>query len=144
MKEFRKTYEVIWADIDPNRHMRHSVYYDYAAQVRVSIFEHFNLSMERIAKMGLGPILFREEARFFKEIHMSEQITVDFKLQKMKQDGSRWTIVHDIFKEDGRQAATITVDGAWIDLVKRKLGQPPGEMREAFEDFPRTDDFEWM
>lgn len=37
-KEFYKEFQVIWADMDPNRHMRHTAYNDYAAQLRVSFF----------------------------------------------------------------------------------------------------------
>lgn len=144
MNTYSKTYEVKWADIDPNRHMRHSVYNDYAAQVRASIFTEHGLSMNRIAQMGLGPILFREETRFFKEVHMFEMIKVDFKIQTMRKDGSRWTITQNFIKEDGKQAAMITVEGAWLNLANRKLGQPPQELQEVFAKFPKTEDFEWM
>lgn len=144
MEAYSKTYEVKWADIDPNQHMRHSVYNDYGAQVRVSIFNDLNLSMQDIAKTGLGPILFREETRFFKEVNMFEKITINFKLKTMRPDGSRWTIIHEMYKENGKLAAVITVDGAWIDLKKRKLGIPPPEMQEVFHQFPRTEDFEMM
>ena len=76
MEPYTKTYEVIWANMDPNRHMRHSVYNDYAAQTRVTMFSDFGLSMQAISAMGLGPILFREETKFFREIALSEEITV--------------------------------------------------------------------
>jgi acyl-CoA thioester hydrolase len=143
-KSYSKTYEVIWADMDPNRHMRHSVYNDYAAQTRVALFQDFGYSIEKFAKMGLGPILFREETKFFKEIALSEEITVTCQTQKMRKDGTRWTFLHEIFKEDGDKAAEIVVDGAWLDLKKRKLGTPNDKMLEVMNQFPRTDDFEWM
>lgn len=34
-----KEFEVKWADLDPNRHMRHSAYNDYAAHMRVKFLE---------------------------------------------------------------------------------------------------------
>lgn len=139
-----KTYEVIWADIDPNRHMRHSVYNDYAAQTRVAMFGDFSMPMNKIAAMGLGPILFREETTFMKEIELSEEITVTCEVKAMRSDGARWTIIHKILKEDDRQAAQIVVDGAWLDLQKRKLGVPSKELLEASLQFPRTDDFSWI
>lgn len=144
MKPYKKTYEATWADMDPNRHMRHSVYNDYAAQTRVAMFKDFGLSIEEFARMGLGPILFREETIFNKEIGLSEQITVSCQLTKMRKDGSRWTFLHEFFKEDGRKAAQITVDGAWMGLKKRKLGIPNDQMQEVINKFPRADDFEWM
>jgi acyl-CoA thioester hydrolase len=144
MDQYTKTYEAIWADMDPNGHMRHSVYNDYAAQTRVAMFKDYKLPIENIATMKLGPILFREETRFLKEINLSEKITVTCQLKKMRKDGSRWTFSHEIFKENDAKAAEIIVDGAWLNLEKRKLGTPPEEMIEIIYKFPRTDDFEWM
>jgi acyl-CoA thioester hydrolase len=46
-------------------------------------------------------------------------------------DGARWTIEHTIYKADGRVAATVTVDGAWLDLDRRKLAVPPPELAQA-------------
>lgn len=144
MQIYTKTYEVTWADMDPNRHMRHSVYNDYAAQTRVAMFQDFGLPIEEISKLGLGPILFREETKFLKEIGLSEIITVSGLIKKMRKDGSRWTFLHEISKEDGLKAAEIVVDGAWLDLEKRKLGTPPEKILDVIKRFPKTDDFEWM
>ena len=142
--EYSKVYEVKWADIDANRHMRHSAYNDYAAQARVSIFTEHGLSMDEIAKMGLGPILFREETRFYREVNLFDKITVNFKLKAMRKDGSRWSVLHEVFKENGTQAAAITVDGAWLDLKARKLGIPPEKLMDIFSHFPKTEGFTWV
>ena len=144
MDPYRKTYETIWADMDPNRHMRHSVYNDYAAQTRVAMFKDFGLSIEEISKLGLGPILFREETKFFREIALSENITVSCELTEMRKDGSRWTFLHNIFKENGSMAASITVEGAWLNLSKRRLGTPTDDMLDLIKRFPRSDDFRWL
>ena len=76
MDKYSKTYEVRWADLDPNRHLRHSVYLDYAAQTRVSIFSDYGLSIDEIAQAGLGPILFREEIKYLREVTGREKVTV--------------------------------------------------------------------
>lgn len=147
MNPYRKTYEVIWADIDPNRHMRHSVYNDYAAQTRVAMFSHYGLPIDEIGRLGFGPILFREETTFLREINLMEAITVTCALTKMREDGSRWSFLHEIYKGDpdegGIKAAVIEVDGAWLDLENRKLGIPVEEMRKVVEEFPRSGDFEY-
>lgn len=141
MQNYSKTFEVIWSDIDPNRHMRHTAYNDYAAQARVGIFTDCGLPMEKIAQMGLGPILFREETKFLKEVNLFEKITVTCKIKAMRKDASRWSILHEVFKEDGVRAAEITVEGAWLDLNKRKLGIPNQTMIDTVEQFPKTEDF---
>lgn len=144
MNTYSKTYEVKWADIDPNRHMRHSVYNDYAAQTRVAMFSDYGLPIDEIASLGLGPILFREETKFLSEIRMLEIITVACTLSAMRRDGTRWSFLHEIFKEDEVKAAEIVVDGAWLDLNTRKLGTPPSELLEVTYKFPRAETFEWM
>jgi len=143
-KEYSKTYEVIWADMDPNRHMRHSVYNDYAAQTRIAMFQDFGLSINEISGMNLGPILFREETKFYKEIGLSEEIKVTCKVMTMRKNGSRWTFLHQIYKQIGDKAAQITVDGAWLNLEKRKLATPPETLLDVVKQFPRSESFEWQ
>ena len=117
--------------MDPNGHMRHSAYADYAADQRVVVLASWGYNVAQFAKLRLGPILFREETKFLKEIHIGEEIRVDGRLASINEDGSRWSIIHTIYKADGRVAATVTVDGAWLDLDRRKLTVPPTELVEA-------------
>ncbi|MGI4886754.1 MAG: thioesterase family protein [Janthinobacterium lividum] len=130
------TYRTRWADMDPNGHMRHSAYADYAADQRVALLARWGFGLARFAELRLGPILFREETKFLKELGIGEEIRVDGQLAAVTPDGGRWTIVHTIYKADGRVAATVTVDGAWIDLDRRKLALPPRELAAAFAALP--------
>ncbi|UYZ60569.1 acyl-CoA thioesterase [Hymenobacter latericus] len=128
---YHKQYPIRWADLDPNGHMRHSAYNDYAAQLRLDFLEDAGFPLAKFAKLGIGPILFREDTRFLKEISPNETIKVGAELAGLSADGSRWRIVHTIYKADGRESAIITVDGAWLDLRQRKLATPPAELAEA-------------
>jgi acyl-CoA thioester hydrolase len=40
-------------------------------------------------------------------------------------------------------AAVITVDGAWINTVERKLATPPQQVVAVFDQMPRAAEFEW-
>ena len=131
------SYRTRWADMDPNGHMRHSAYADYAADQRVVLLAKWGYGVARFAQLRLGPILFREETKFLKEVSIGEEIRVDGRLASVNADGSRWTIVHTLFKADGRVAATVTEDGAWLDLDRRKLTVPPAELAAAFGAMPR-------
>ena len=62
-----------WSDFDPNRHMRHTAYNDYAAEVRIRYFSVAGFPVDEIAKDNIGPILFTEHTSFRKEIHHSVQ-----------------------------------------------------------------------
>ncbi|MCI0506328.1 MAG: thioesterase family protein [Gammaproteobacteria bacterium] len=141
MKEFSRTFNIRWADVDVNRHMRHSAYNDYAAHVRIQLLKEIGMDIDTLAGLNFGPVLFREETVFFREIGMNEDIKVNVKLKSARNDGSRWSFVHEFINNEGKVAATVTVDGAWIDLKKRKLTALPDECRESMFNIPRTDDF---
>ncbi len=131
-----------WADFDPNNHMRHSAYNDYAAEARVRMFNAYGLSLIEFNKLNIGPVLFREETNFRKEIRLSEDITVEVFLKGMSEKGERFRFYHKIYKEDGRLAAEIEIYGAWLDLKERKLTPPPAIVLQTLRDIERTEDFE--
>jgi len=131
-----------WADFDANRHMRHTAYNDYAAEVRIRYFAFAGHSVNMIATDGIGPILFTENTSFRKEIHMGETITANARLLGLSKDKGKWKIRHEVFNQDGKLAATIDVYGAWIDLHKRKLTLLPEKYATLFDKMEKTDNFE--
>ena len=142
-EHFSKVIQIRWADIDANRHLRHSAYYDYGATMRMMYFAENGLSTEKLEGLLIGPILFREEAIFRREIRLEDVITVDVALVKSTPNFGRWSMRHKFVKADGGLAATINIDGAWIDLVKRKLTAPGEFIQSMFEKFPRSEDFQF-
>ena len=139
---FQVSFATKWADFGPNRHMRHTAYNDYAAEVRVRYFAKNNFSIDEFTRHNLGPILFKEETSFRKEIHLGENITVNLKLQGLSENNERWKLVHEVYNEAGKLSAIIKVYGAWIDLTKRKLRIPPVETKEMFAFAEKSEDFE--
>jgi acyl-CoA thioester hydrolase len=139
---FKVTFPTKWSDFDPNRHMRHTAYNEYAAEVRIRYFAEHHFSIEEFTKHNIGPVLFTEETSFRKEIHIGEDISVNIKLSGLSENNERWKIVHEIFNEAGKLSAVIKVYGAWIDLTKRKLTVPPKEAQHLFLHTERTSDFE--
>lgn len=142
MKEFFRTFKIIWADLDPNRHMRHTAYNDYAAQVRIEFFASQGLDIKRLSELGVGPILFREDTKFKREVHMNETIKVTFELSAFRENGYKWGIRHNIFKENDELACTIDTSGAWLDLNLRKIVIPPDEVANSLKSAPKSEDFQ--
>ena len=130
-----------WADFDANRHMRHTAYNDYAAEVRIRYFAFAGFSVDRIAADGFGPILFTEHTSFKREILMGEKITANAKLLGLSDDKGKWKIQHEVFNEAGQLSATIDVYGAWISLEKRKLTLLPRVYDSLFNHMEKTTDF---
>ncbi|WP_299824720.1 acyl-CoA thioesterase [uncultured Pontibacter sp.] len=133
--------KVMWSHLDANMHMRHSAYADFAAQARIEALDELGLDLKIFQKLHIGPILFREETTYLREVGINENLTVTTALTKSKKDGSRWGIRHEIFKADGVKAAVINVEGAWIDTFKRKLAALPEDLAEHFNQIPKSADF---
>jgi len=131
-----------WADFDPNNHMRHTAYNDYAAESRARFFQANGLSLKEFNTLGIGPILFKEETNFYREINLGDDITVEVLLKGASTHGERFKFVHKLYRKDGILAAEIEIYGAWMDLSERKLALPPKIILEVFEKLTRTDDFE--
>lgn len=140
METFSQNILVRWADLDPNQHVRHSVYYDYGAQARMACLEHFGVGLGWLARQEIGPILFREEARFYRELKLGDELLINVLLAGHSQDQRKWSMRHEITR-GATLCATIDLDGAWFDLRKRKILVPPDELKEKFSGIPRSDDF---
>tara|TARA_R110002096_G_scaffold260855_1_gene454172 strand:- start:452 stop:844 length:393 start_codon:yes stop_codon:yes gene_type:complete len=128
--------------MDPNFHVRHSVYYDFAAQCRTEYLLKHGLTAKVMVANNFGPILFREEAVFRKELKFGDDLIINFCATKLRKDGSRFSFQHQILKGED-VCATINVDGAWIDTQKRKLTVPPDIAFKVLDEMPKTEDFEW-
>ena len=142
--EFIKEFEVRWADVDANRHMRHTAYNDYATQLRVALVMGIGVGNEAIENYEIGSVLFHEDTYFYREVVLCEKIKIDLRIRAMSHDGERWQILHLIFKENGELAAKILVEGAWIDSKRRKLAPPPIALLDKFNELPKTEDFEFL
>ncbi|MFI5131665.1 MAG: acyl-CoA thioesterase [Chitinophagales bacterium] len=144
MDSFTKDIQVRWSDLDPNFHLRHSVYYDWGALCRIEFLYAYGLTTGIMNELHFGPILFREECVFKKEIRLGDKVTIGLKLLKGRRDFSRWTIQHDILKDNDVVSAILTVDGAWLDTQKRKLAVPPPQVSQVFSQMPFGEAFQWL
>lgn len=139
---FVKEVSLRWADLDPNFHLRHSVYYDFGAQQRIEILHHLGLTPQVMQEQAFGPVIFREECVFRKEIRFAQNVRITATMARLKSDGSRWTIRHQFVDDDNKLLAILTVDGAWMNTALRKLASPtPKVVVDVLDAFPKSDDF---
>ncbi|NND93942.1 MAG: acyl-CoA thioesterase [Flavobacteriales bacterium] len=141
--KFEKQIEVRWADVDQNRHVRHSAYYDYGAHIRIACLDQAGYDADRLGEEGIGPILFHEECSFLKEIKSNDIITINLLKGNLHRDGLKFTLHHELFDQAGKKLAHITVKGAWMDLNRRRLTVPPQALREAFENLDAGEAFSY-
>jgi acyl-CoA thioester hydrolase len=133
--------QVLWSQIDANQHMRHSAYADFAAQARLNMLEKLGLKPILLLEQKIGPVLFKEELFYLREVVLNDNIKVTCELYKSRDKGSRWSIRHEIYRGDGIKAAIINVDGAWIDLERRKLCKLPDDISQLFMQADRSADY---
>ena len=135
--------QVRWSDLDPNFHVRHSIFYDWGAMCRIEFLNTLGLGWKKFAQLQIGPIIFREECIFRKEIRPDDAVTIDLKLLKARKDFSRFTIQHEIKKEPNITSAILTVDIAWLHGATRKLAVLPAEEIKILEASPVVQNFQW-
>ena len=129
-KVFEKTYSALWADLDPNSHMRHTAYNDYAAQARVDYLNDIGFSMSMLKSLHLGPILLKEETEFYKEINLGEPFRVSVHL--LGRDGEKkFWMEHHLMREE-ILCARIRVLVAFLDLKTRKMAPIPDGLLKKF------------
>ncbi len=143
MEDFVMPIQVRWSDLDPNFHLRHSVYYDWGAVCRVEYLNKAGLTLQRMQQLQIGLILFREECVFRREVRMGDVVTIDAKILKARRDFSRFTILHEIKKDTETVASIITVDIAWMSAVTRKLAALPEEDTKLLMQGPFAENFQW-
>lgn len=144
MEPYSLPLQIRWSDLDPNFHLRHSVYYDWGALCRIQFLESGGLTARLMEELAIGPILFREECVFRKEIRSTDTVHINLEIIKGKKDFSRWSIQHQVIKNENILCAVLTVDGAWMDIKLRKLATPPAAVMEVFDAMPKAAHFAWL
>jgi acyl-CoA thioester hydrolase len=140
---FRTRVQLRWADIDANFHLRHSVYYDLCAQQRMEALASIGITMGLMKEQHIGPVIFREECTFRREIALHDEVYLDLAIRSLSRDHGRFSFAHTFSKADGTYCATLIIEGAWIDTRLRKLTTPPAMAVDALDHLPRTADFSW-
>lgn len=133
--------KILWSQLDANMHLRHSAYADIAAHARFEILGKLGFGPSFFKQYKIGPVLFREELIYKREIIGSEKIKIDCELTKSRADGSRWGFRQHFYREDGVLSAIINVEGAWIDMEKRKLIPFPSEHLHKLMSIPKSEDY---
>ncbi|MCB0795186.1 MAG: thioesterase family protein [Flavobacteriales bacterium] len=141
---FRQRLHLRWADIDANYHLRHSAYYDLGAQQRMDGFAHFGLTQDGMREMAIGPVLFREECHFRSEIGIQDEVYLEMRITGLGMRHHKFRFEHLFRGPEGRDLARLEVEGAWIDIVARKVVSAPAEVMEAMDRLPRTTEFAWF
>lgn len=135
---FSKTLYAGWGDMDFNGHMRNTAYSDKSGDIRMMYFAEHGFSMHEFMQQRIGPVVMKDELEYFREISLLQNIKVTLQCAGLATDGSRFILLNEFFREDGKLAARVTSTGGWLDLSARKLIAPPPALRELMENLVKT------
>ena len=138
---FQEQFSVRWSDLDANRHVRNTIFSDFATHTRFRLLEAHGFSQARFETLRFGPVMFREEIRYRRELVFGQEVTVNVLCAGLSTDGSQWRVLQEVIRADGKLAAALTIDGAWIHLDSRRLIAPPPDLFGVLERLPRSSDF---
>jgi acyl-CoA thioester hydrolase len=138
---YSKEFEIRWSDVDANRHLRNSAYFDFLSHTRMSFFMDRGFGHEQLAKLNLGPVALHEHMYYFKEVFPGKPISVTLQLKGISENGMFFEFLHNFYDDKGRNVGRCEMLGAWIDLEKRKLTSLPIELFKNIEGLEKTEDF---
>ena len=134
---------VRWADLDANGHLANVGFLNAAVDCRMRFFEAHGLPVERLAELGIGPVVQRDEVDYRRELRLLQPYTVTMTMAAMAPDGSRFRLRNAIVRQPGGAvAAVVTSITGFLDLRKRCLVAPPPDLLGLLRAIPREPDFE--
>ena len=133
-----------WGDMDFNAHMRNTAYLDKAVDVRMAFFAEHGLPMRELKRLGVGPVVQKDEIEYYREVNLLDELTITLALAGMAEDGSRFRLRNEFVRADGKPVAKLTSTGGWLDLAARKLVAAPPAVMAAWGHLARSEDFEAM
>lgn len=141
-EEFHCRFEIRWDDLDGNRHVRNTVFSDLATHTRFRLLEANGFGQAQLEALRFGPVMMREEIRYRREARFGEELVVTVRCAGLSDDGSHWRVHQEVLRSDGRVAVSLTIQGGWLDLDRRRLTAPPEELGAVLQALPRTPDFQ--
>ncbi len=132
--KYFKIFEVLWTDVDPNGHMRHTAYSDYSTNVRFGFLSSIGFNYYTLLELKIGPVIFHEFIEYKREVLLGDVIRIGVELKGSSADCNRWLMRHRIFNEKlNKLVCVIHLEGGWLDLQTRKLCPPPDKIINGFD-----------
>lgn len=142
MITFKRSFTCRWSDADANGHIRHTVYPELGAEVRLAWLASAGVGWRELGQAGIGPVVLREEIDYLRELGLGVKVEVDLQAVGLSPDGGRWRLRHTFRRDGGEEVARVVAYGGWLDLARRKLTLPPEPLLALMRDTERAPDFQ--
>jgi acyl-CoA thioester hydrolase len=140
---YQKMLKAGWGDMDFNSHMRNTAYLDKSVDVRFMYFTENGLPISEFLRMGIGPVVMKDEVEYFKEFHLHDEMMVNLTVAGTSNDGTRLKVRNEFFKNE-KLAARVTSTLGWLDLGQRKIVCPPEKVLAALRSMPKSEDYQTL
>jgi len=138
---FEELFRVSWRDLDGNAHMGNSTYLDYASNIRMLFFSRNGFDLSRFVSEKFGPAIVHDDLTYRKELRLMEEFKVDFEGVGISPDGVRFRIRNTFRNPSNEVVATVTSEGVWFDLEKRRPRIPPPDLDSLMRKLSRSTDY---
>jgi acyl-CoA thioester hydrolase len=105
-------------------------------------FAENGFPMEELMRRRIGPVVMKDEVEYFKEVRLLDPLRVTLLSAGLAEDGSRFSLRNEFWREDGKLIARVTSTGGWLDLATRRLVLPPEALLTAMRSLSPTEDFQ--
>ena len=112
--------------------MRHSAYADMCAHARISMLNDLGMTPEWFKEQGIGPLLFKEQTEYFKEVFINERLNITVEAGQDTGSDKSIQVINRVLTENGELAAVHTVIVGWLDMKVRKVVRLPELIRNSY------------
>ncbi len=141
MSQFVERYTVRWGDLDVNRHLANSSYFDFFTDTRIRFLNTQGVTQEVFAEHQVGPVILNENIHYFREIKGGEQVYVDLECGGISENGTFFIFKQHMYNAKGEISAYLELLAAWFSIASRKLIAPPELIAAAVRAVPQSADF---
>ena len=135
MPVFHTRIKVRWNELDANGHVNNMYYQSYFDQARVEAFEQSGLSIASLRERGIGPVIYRAELNYRRELKHPDTITITTSV--VEHGRSRGILAQRIESDrTGELVCDARFHGIFMDLEKGRPVPFPAELTNSAATLP--------
>ncbi len=113
---FHTRLKVRWNELDANGHVNNMYYQSYFDQARIEAFEQAGLSIAALRERGIGPVIFKAELDYKRELKHPDSITISTWVEEHRR--SRGVLAQQIESDrTGEIVCRARFHGVFMDLA---------------------------
>ncbi len=117
---------VLWSQLDSNGHVNNGVYQFYFDEARMRALEDKGFSLNEMRKDKIGPVMFRSELDYKKQLHHPDTVIIKTWMKEMEK--ARGILIQDLYrKSDGELVCHAEFHCIFMDFNKNRPWKIPEE-----------------